>query len=320
MRTEWLEYFSDAARLGSIKAAADLHCISPQGLGKAIRSLEAELHVALFRRTANRIQLTPEGTRLLPIARKAAKSLAELRVQAARIAGDDASAPLLVLCSTFVFLCGMMEPLRKGMASLRREATYLQIGTERMVETLLGAPNPMGEGKALCGVPLFFSPLRERNAADIARLEAAGYSYVPLIEYEDGMLVSRQHPLAGRRDVTRDELGRYPLVSSNVELLGPLTSYLGSGRISLATASLQTRLEIIQDGRSITFLPPFSNAARDGRFSFITLAEPYRAQVGFFHDAKRLPQEQAARLLDSLAAPYRALQEQGLCTVVFNDA
>ena len=57
--------FEAAARLGSFKAAAeDLH-VSPSAVSHAIRKLEAELSLSLFRRSGRAVLLNPAGESLL---------------------------------------------------------------------------------------------------------------------------------------------------------------------------------------------------------------------------------------------------------------
>jgi DNA-binding transcriptional LysR family regulator len=65
-----LRYFiAVAERLHFGRAAAALH-ISQPPLSRAVRSLEARLGITLFARTRRRVELTPEGARLLEEARR----------------------------------------------------------------------------------------------------------------------------------------------------------------------------------------------------------------------------------------------------------
>lgn len=71
MELRALEYFVAVAdERHFTRAAARMH-VSQSGLSATIRTLEAELHVALFERTTRRVRLTTAGEALLPDARRA---------------------------------------------------------------------------------------------------------------------------------------------------------------------------------------------------------------------------------------------------------
>lgn len=61
MEFRQLQYFLKAAREGSFSKAAEKAYISQQALSKAVASLEKELNLSLFRRTARGAVLTEEG-------------------------------------------------------------------------------------------------------------------------------------------------------------------------------------------------------------------------------------------------------------------
>lgn len=66
MRTEWLKYFLDIAKTGSLRASADNLYITQPALGAAISSLEKELGYPLFIRSHSGMRLTPYGERTIP--------------------------------------------------------------------------------------------------------------------------------------------------------------------------------------------------------------------------------------------------------------
>ncbi len=95
-----LRYFIAVAdRLHFGRAAAALH-ISQPPLSRAIRALEASLGIALFTRTRRRVELTPEGARLLEEARR---TLAQLERAVLELRG---------------MACGEQGRLRIGFVSL----------------------------------------------------------------------------------------------------------------------------------------------------------------------------------------------------------
>lgn len=318
MRSEWLAYFSDAVRLGSIKASANMHNISPQGLSKAIRSLENELHVTLFERGANSIRLTAEGVQLLPTVQEVVQGIRELELQAGFLADNRSAKPFLVLCSTFVFLCGMIEPLREGMKDLGDRATCMQMDSAHMLEELAGKSDPYFQGKALCGFPLLFTPSDDGNRAVLDELLEGEYDYIPLIAYHDGIMVSKDHPLAERETVSKQDIAKYPVISSSAEQLPCLTRYLDASHIQTAIVNLSTRLQMILDNESIIFLPPFADAIDDDAYRFIRLAEPYDVELGFVFDETKIRISDMEPVLEAVIQHYRRYESEGRCCILYH--
>ena len=59
--------FATVARLGSLKAAASELNLSPSAVSHAIRALEEELGVELFKRVSRGVRLTPDAARYAEI-------------------------------------------------------------------------------------------------------------------------------------------------------------------------------------------------------------------------------------------------------------
>jgi len=85
-----LETFVAIARLGSVMRAADRLGRTQPSLSARLGALEEAWGVRLFRRHARGMSLTPEGTRLLPVAEAALRGIVELdRAAGVPISGRD---------------------------------------------------------------------------------------------------------------------------------------------------------------------------------------------------------------------------------------
>jgi DNA-binding transcriptional LysR family regulator len=87
MELRRLEYFAAVARHGSFTRAAEQLWITQSALSQQVRRLEAELGVALLRRTPRGAELTPAGEDLLPRAEAILAEVAQARAALDRHAG-----------------------------------------------------------------------------------------------------------------------------------------------------------------------------------------------------------------------------------------
>jgi DNA-binding transcriptional LysR family regulator len=87
MELRRLEYFVAVARHGSFTRAAEELWLTQSALSQQVRRLEAELGVALLRRTPRGAELTPAGEELLPRAEAILAEVAHARADLDRHAG-----------------------------------------------------------------------------------------------------------------------------------------------------------------------------------------------------------------------------------------
>ena len=313
MRSEWLEYFVDAVRFGSIKASADKHFISPQGLSRSIGSLEKELGVKLFARGANSVRLTPDGEKLLPRIRNATQANHDV-VSAARVLAEKtADVPQRMLCSTFVFLGNLMTPLRAALAESDVNVSFVQVDTDRMFDMILSSQTHGHEDDIALGMPILFSTQHAENKRRLAQLREHKFAYRPYERHCDGILVSKDHPLARNESVSREEISQYPVIASSAEQPTPLKTYLGASHVTMEITDIATRMQMIRDNRCIMFLPPFFDAARaDEDFRFIRLSEAYYVETGIIFNEALLTEDRITPILRAFASFYENDARLGL--------
>src|SRR3954468_24686105 len=108
-----LRYFvAVAERLHFGRAAEALH-ISQPPLSRAVRALEEELGVTLFARTRRKVELTPEGARLLEETRRLTGQL-ERTVHELRAMASGQHARLLIGFVSLADYGGGLPELLKG--------------------------------------------------------------------------------------------------------------------------------------------------------------------------------------------------------------
>ena len=223
MELRRLEYFVAVARHGQFTRAAEELWITQSALSQQVRRLEAELGVALLRRTPRGAELTPAGEALLPRAEAILAEVAHARADVdrhagatrgrVRVAATTMDTPRLpaALAAFHRAHPGLQIALRHAPA--REVAALVASGAADVgVASLPGTPPAGAEAIALAEQPLramlapedplagaaavAFADLHGRpfilaepetalRATVMAACQAAGFSPVPLFEVSD---------------------------------------------------------------------------------------------------------------------------------------
>ncbi len=241
MELRHLRYFEAVARHSHVtRAAAELHIAQP-ALSKQISQLEHELGVALFDRVGRNVRLTEAGESLLPHARAVMTQVEAGRAEMAERIG-----------------------LRKGRATVGAPPT---VGTQ-LLPAVLATFNKRYPGIELrlheSGVQTLLD-LLETGLTDVAvvtlPVEDENLTVVPIFTEEMVIAVWRDHPLAGRGEVTISELQGEPWVLSpeNYELReSVLMACERAGftpRVVLDGGETDTLMHFVAAGMGIALVP-----------------------------------------------------------------
>lgn len=175
------------------RAAARLHLTQP-ALSQQIRSLERRLGVQLFSRSSRRVELTPGGEALLPLAKNVVEAMRDLR-SAARQPGLGSTSLTLGVAENAAalaatrFVVSMINELHPHLDVVIRVVDFVEQAS--LLE--------MGEVDAA----LVYLPL------------PAGLQIEPLVSEPRVACISRSYPLAERESVYLGELAGYPMVGLN---------------------------------------------------------------------------------------------------------
>ena len=199
MELRVLNYFLTVAREGGLTGASEVLHVTQPTMSRQIQELEEELGQKLFIRTTRSMVLTPEGMllrkRAEEILEMAERTKSEFFAMGSTVAGDV----LIGSGETFA-----LKQITDLMAQIREEypGIHFQIysgNAEEVAERL---------EKGLLDFGVFVEP------ADISRYNSIR---LPVMDTW-GLILRKDHPLAQKEHITREDLGDVPLIMSRQEM------------------------------------------------------------------------------------------------------
>lgn len=199
MEIRVLKYFLAVAQEGSLTAAARRLGITQPTLSRQLKELEDELGRQLYTRGSHHVSLTADGLllrkRAEEILEMAERTKSEFSAMGSTVAGDV----LIGSGETFA-----LKQITDLMAQIREEypGIHFQIysgNAEEVAERL---------EKGLLDFGVFVEP------ADISRYNSIR---LPVMDTW-GLILRKDHPLAQKEHITREDLGDVPLIMSRQEM------------------------------------------------------------------------------------------------------
>ncbi|MDP0397701.1 hydrogen peroxide-inducible genes activator [Tsukamurella strandjordii] len=238
-----LRAFVAVARSRHFGTAAAKLGVSQPSLSQALSSLESGLGVQLVERSTRKVLITEAGMSLLEQASGIVSSAAELVSSAAGLTGELRGALRLGLIPTVApyRLPALLPKLRAEVEDLT--VTVVEDQTARLLESLRAGRIDA----AILALPALTSGLAE----------------IPLYDEEFVLVVPPDHPLAGRTDLTPDDLTGLPLLlldeghclrDQALDLCRQAESGVGVIGDTRA-ASLATIVQCVSGGLGVTLLP-----------------------------------------------------------------
>ncbi|MBZ6085997.1 LysR family transcriptional regulator [Streptomyces olivaceus] len=277
MRVERARYFLAAVRTGSLRSAAAACGVSQPTIGQQLTLLEEELDAVLLTRSRQGVRTTPAGEALVgPLSRLVA---AEDTVREAALASNG----------TY-----------QGRVAVG--------GGSVTVETVV-APVV---GRLLTDHPGLRFSVREGSSADIERAVAAGDLDLAVVTTPSrpaprglvrrrilvaplGVHTRFDHPLAGRRDVTWDELGRWPIVTMRpgTVLHQRLRERLPEAEATVEAMSARTVQTMVAQGAGVGLLARFDPRQTVAGLAWLPLADADPVEVSLVQRADSRPSRSA---------------------------
>lgn len=201
MTLQQLKYAVTAAECGTISAAAEKLFISQPSLTAAIRELESEMGVTIFSRTNRGVIVSREGEEFLGYARQI---LSQAQLLQERFSGREQGEKRFAVSSQhFNFTVLAFSRLVQNFRGPRYSFHFRETTTYEVLEDVSQLRSEVG-----------ILALNEDNERFLRRMFGKlGLEFTELKRVQAELFVSAEHPLAGRRFVTVEDVSPYPCIT-----------------------------------------------------------------------------------------------------------
>jgi len=192
-RLKQLRAFCHAARSGSVSAAADQIFLSQPTVSLQIQALEREFDTLLFERRGPKIKLTPAGELLYGLAQPLVEGMDRLHETFFSQCGRVDQGPLDIAAGESTILYILPEPIRRFTSS--------HPGIEIKLHNVKGR-----DGLAMVRAD-------EADMAVGSMIEVPDdITYKPFVTYRPRLITPLNHPLAGKADISLEDIAPYGLI------------------------------------------------------------------------------------------------------------
>ncbi|WP_137172374.1 LysR family transcriptional regulator [Massilia sp. HP4] len=236
-----LSIIREVDRRGSLTAAADVLCLTQSALSHTVKKLEQQLGTPVWTREGRALRLTQAGRSLLALSERLLPQLEHAeRLMHEYARGERGTLRIGMECHPcYQWLLKVVDP-------------YLAAWPE--VDVDVKQRFQFGGLKALHGyeIDLLVTP---------DPLFKPGLRFVPVFDYEQVLVVARDHPLAGKphaepADLSDDVLITYPVDIERLDIYNQF--FLPAGCAPRQRKTIETTdimLQMVASGRGVAALP-----------------------------------------------------------------
>ncbi len=193
-----LKYAVEVAKTGSLNKAAENLYMGQPNLSRAIKELEASLGVTIFDRTAKGMLTTPEGEEFLNHAKKILAQIEE--VEEIYKSGVHIRQRFSISVPRASYISEAFAEFSKLIdSSYPSELYYKETNAMRAIKNVLSSEYKLGIIRYAEGYDKYFKEM----------LDEKGLNYELVAEFSPVLIMSKQHPLAEKEDITDEDLSKH---------------------------------------------------------------------------------------------------------------
>lgn len=201
MTLQQIKYAITVADKGSMSKAADVLFVTQSALSSAIRDLETETGVTIFVRGARGVTLTPDGTEFLMYADRVYRQFELLREKYGESGGVKRK--FGVSTQHYAFAVKAFVEMVKRFDTLNFDFSIRETKTLEVISDVGGMKSEIG----ILYKSAFNEMIIDRMLAE------NGLEFLPLINCSAYVYMWKNHPLAGERSISIEQLSAYPCLS-----------------------------------------------------------------------------------------------------------
>lgn len=201
MTLQQLRYVIEVAKTGSMNVAAKQLFVSQPSLSMAIRELENDVHISIFERTTKGVVITAEGEEFLGYARQIINQVELLEDK--YIEAGQIKKKFGVSAQHYSFAVKAFVEMVKGFDMDKYEFAIREARTHDVIHDVV-------TGKSEIGI-LYTNDFNEKVLNKIFKDNQL--EFVHLFTCEGYAYLWKNHPLAGKKVITLEELQDYPCLS-----------------------------------------------------------------------------------------------------------
>lgn len=208
MNTLYLKYALEVERTGSVTLAAQNLYMAQPNLSKALKELEKELGYTIFKRTSVGVKVTEEGAQFLYHAKSIMEQLDAVGRIGTQLNGNKLQYKISIPRGSYIV---------DGFTAFVSE-----LKLEKGMEITINETNAMGTIINVADRGYNIGVIRYQTIDEgyyMNCLKSNHLLYETIWEFEYVLVMSENHPLANKRDITIDELKDYTKIThGDIEL------------------------------------------------------------------------------------------------------
>lgn len=302
MTLQQCRYLVEIARSKSISKAADALFVTQPSISRAVRELEDDLQITVFRRTNRGVAFTGEGLELLSYAQIMIEQEENVRHHFSKSA-KDGLLKLSIASQHFSFAAEAVSRLIGSLDTGRYELAFMEGKASDVVRQVASGLSVLG----ILAVSSLNLEYLERSFL------AQSLSFTPIAALREHVFLRREHPLASADALSVEQLADYPCLTYRKN--DPPQNFAEE----LSDLQNSSRIVYVQDRGTMDDLLVHTDGYNIGTGcmspGFISpdiislpLAVPWKIQIGSLkRNGQSLPAEALLFIEYLSAAVYRAM-------------